>query len=205
MKISCEHVWREVSNYLDGEIEPGLRANMEDHLRGCKHCTAVVDGTRNVLRLVADERVLEVPLGFERRLQRRLENGMPQTRTKKLGWLVAVAALLVMGAFALGGAPSASLRSEHARAAVGVPSELMVVVAHSGKTFHVAGCRFLHEKTGLRTISASQAAREGYSPCVRCMREYLGAELVVPGTDELAENSARSPRSRNHAELGPTY
>jgi predicted anti-sigma-YlaC factor YlaD len=72
MVVSCEEVWREVSNYLDGEVEPGLRVAIQEHLRGCKRCTAVLDGTRNVLQLYGDERMLEVPLGFSQRLHQRL-------------------------------------------------------------------------------------------------------------------------------------
>jgi predicted anti-sigma-YlaC factor YlaD len=46
MVVRCEDVWREVSNYLDGEVDPGLHVAMEEHIRGCKRCTAVIDGTR---------------------------------------------------------------------------------------------------------------------------------------------------------------
>jgi hypothetical protein len=49
----------------------------------------------------------------------------------------------------------------------------MVVVAEDGKTFHAAGCEFIHDKARLRTITASEALREGYAPCVRCMKKYL--------------------------------
>ena len=40
MVVSCEEVWREILNYLEGEVHASLRAAMEDHLRGCKHCCA---------------------------------------------------------------------------------------------------------------------------------------------------------------------
>ena len=46
MVVNCEEVWREVSNYLDGDVDPTLRVAIEEHVRGCKHCTAVVHGTR---------------------------------------------------------------------------------------------------------------------------------------------------------------
>ena len=67
MVVNCEEVWREISNYLEGDIEPGLRLAMEEHIRGCQRCTAVLDGTRNVVQLCGDERMLEVPLGFNQR------------------------------------------------------------------------------------------------------------------------------------------
>ena len=70
--ISCEEAWREVSNYLEGDLDPGLRQRMEEHFRACKNCSAVLDGTRNVVRLVGDGKSFEVPAGFSRRLQARL-------------------------------------------------------------------------------------------------------------------------------------
>ena len=76
IEIGCEHVIREISNYIDGEITSELRARMEEHIRGCKHCTAVLDGTTNTLRLLADGRafghLFELPAGFSERLQLRL-------------------------------------------------------------------------------------------------------------------------------------
>jgi hypothetical protein len=179
MVVSCEQVWREISNYLEGVIDPSLRAAMEEHVRGCKHCAAVLDGTRNVIQLYGDERMLEVPLGFSHRLHRSLEENMAPARRTFLGWMVAAAAaVLVAGSFELARSSPFShpeLRSEHAQPGHGVPPDLMVVVAEDGKTFHVAGCRFIHDKAKLRTVAAREAMREGYVPCVRCMKKYLNA------------------------------
>ena len=177
MVVSCEEVWREVSNYLDGEVEPGLRVAIQEHVRGCKHCTAVVDGTRNVIQLYGDERMLEVPLGFSQRLHQRLDENMPATRRSFLGWMVAAAAAcLVAGTIEVARSSALhtpELRSEHARPGIGVPPDMMVVVSVDGKLFHVAGCDFIHEKNNLRTITAAEASREGYTPCTRCMKKYL--------------------------------
>jgi len=179
MVVSCEQVWREISNYLEEDMEPGLRTSMEEHIRRCKRCTAVLDGTRNVVQLYGDERMFEVPLGFSQRLQRRLEENMPRSRRSFLGWMVATAAaVLVAGSFELGRSSVFShseLRSEHAQPGTGVPPDMMVVVATDGKTFHAAGCPFIHDKAHLRTIAAQEALRQGYAPCVRCMRKYLNA------------------------------
>ena len=72
IEISCSEVWREISNYIDDIVDPDLRGRMEAHFRVCKHCTAVLDGTRNVIRLVADEAEFEVPAGFGARLYAKL-------------------------------------------------------------------------------------------------------------------------------------
>ena len=73
IEISCLEVWREISNYIDKDVAPELRARMEAHFKVCEHCVAIVDGTQNVVKLVADGKVFDVPAGFGDRLRARLE------------------------------------------------------------------------------------------------------------------------------------
>jgi anti-sigma factor (TIGR02949 family) len=73
MKIDCKHVWVHISAYIDGEVDASLRAEIDRHLEHCEICSAVMDSTRNVVVLVADERVFEIPAGFSERLHRRLD------------------------------------------------------------------------------------------------------------------------------------
>ena len=72
IEISCLEVWREISNYVDGDIDAELRARMEAHFKVCAHCKAVVDGTRNVVKLVADGVEYELPDGFSQRLYNKI-------------------------------------------------------------------------------------------------------------------------------------
>ena len=72
IEISCVEVWRELSNYVDSNVDPALRQRMEEHFKVCQHCTAVLDGTRNVVRLVGDGRSFDLPTGFSDRLKKRL-------------------------------------------------------------------------------------------------------------------------------------
>jgi putative zinc finger protein len=72
--IHCRKVWREISNYLEGDLSPEMRRDLEEHFANCRNCTALLDGTRNVLLLIADDRVLPLPIGFSARLRKRLEN-----------------------------------------------------------------------------------------------------------------------------------
>jgi hypothetical protein len=74
IEISCREVWREISNYLDGDVDAGLRSRMEAHFRVCAHCTAVLDGTRNVIKLVADGVEFELPEGFSQRLYSKIKD-----------------------------------------------------------------------------------------------------------------------------------
>lgn len=73
IEISCVEVWREISNYLDQEISAELRDRMEAHFKACAHCTAVLDGTRNVIELVGDGKAFPLPEGFSKRLYKKLQ------------------------------------------------------------------------------------------------------------------------------------
>jgi anti-sigma factor RsiW len=74
IEISCLEVWREISNYIDDELDPELRARMDAHFKVCAHCTAVLDGTKNVVKLVADGVEYELPSGFSERLYNKIKN-----------------------------------------------------------------------------------------------------------------------------------
>jgi hypothetical protein len=75
--IACRHVWREVSNFIEGDVDAELRARMEAHFKECHHCLAILDGTRNVIRLVGDGTTFELPSGFSGRLYAKLKNASP--------------------------------------------------------------------------------------------------------------------------------
>ena len=72
VKISCLEVIRELSNYLDDDVPPALRSQIEAHLPACTHCTVVYDGLRNTVTLMGDGRSLELPEGFSQRLRAKL-------------------------------------------------------------------------------------------------------------------------------------
>jgi hypothetical protein len=73
LEISCVEVWREISDYIDEDISPALRTRMEAHFKACDHCTAIVDGARNVVQIVADDRAFDVPANFGKRLFAKFE------------------------------------------------------------------------------------------------------------------------------------
>ena len=80
MKLDCKHIWRELSNYIDGDIPPEVRRDVEAHVAQCRHCAALLDSTHNIIVLIADERRMELPLGFSKRLRVRLERELTTAR-----------------------------------------------------------------------------------------------------------------------------
>lgn len=73
MRIDCKHVWEHISAYIDNEVDVKLRVEIDRHLETCEICSAVLDSTRNVVILVADERIFELPAGFGERLHERID------------------------------------------------------------------------------------------------------------------------------------
>lgn len=69
---TCDTVRRSISEYLDGELSPAEFSQLEEHLRACDVCNALVNGLRNVIVLAADPRTIPTPQGFSERLQQRI-------------------------------------------------------------------------------------------------------------------------------------
>jgi hypothetical protein len=53
-----------------------MRDVVQKHLDHCEICSAVLDSTRNILILTADDLVFELPVGFSERLHSRLDQEM---------------------------------------------------------------------------------------------------------------------------------
>ena len=78
MVLNCRHVWDYISGYLDDTLDAATRSQVEEHLAHCEICSAILDSTRNILILTADDRIFELPLGYSERLHARLEETMRQ-------------------------------------------------------------------------------------------------------------------------------
>jgi len=76
MVLNCRHVWEQISDYIDGTVPLELRDAIEEHVAHCRHCAAVLDSTRNILVLIADDRTFELPIGYSERLHARLQEAI---------------------------------------------------------------------------------------------------------------------------------
>jgi hypothetical protein len=81
MKLECKHVWEHISEYIDKSVDDKLREEIERHLEHCEICSAILDSTRNILVLTADERTFELPVGYSRRLHERMAKELESTGT----------------------------------------------------------------------------------------------------------------------------
>jgi hypothetical protein len=182
MVVKCEDVWREISNYFEGDLDPALKLAMENHFAQCTGCQSVRDGMRNVIELYGEKAMFTLPAGFHPRLRGRLSDQVEGRKISRRAWLVSVG---VTGALAASAICAAALDrfvprplSEMSQPARRLPERLVAIV-DGGKMFHAPGCPFMHGKYHM--VTAQEAAREGYAPCTRCMRDALrSAGNVMP-------------------------
>jgi len=85
MALNCRHVWEHISEYIDNTLDPQVRADVERHLETCEICSAILDSTRNIIVLIADDRVFELPLDFSKRLHARLDDVLKAEYPETLG------------------------------------------------------------------------------------------------------------------------
>src|SRR5215468_864510 len=109
MGINCQDVRRDVSDYIDDELNPAQRAALDRHFAECRDCAALLDGMRNLIAIYGYERVLAPPDGFHERLYQKLEKETKSSRRTFLAWTL-VAAAAVPFALAAFSARNALLR-----------------------------------------------------------------------------------------------
>lgn len=72
--MNCEGVTRELSNYIDGEVDAALRQELEQHLGGCSHCTVVLNQVKMTVELFCDCEPVDLPTDVRSRLYAALQN-----------------------------------------------------------------------------------------------------------------------------------
>ena len=81
MVLECKHVWDYISEFIDDSLPAETRELVQKHLENCEICSAILDSTRNILILSADDRVFELPAGYSERLHARLKREIHSTNT----------------------------------------------------------------------------------------------------------------------------
>ena len=64
----CEELLGQISDYIDGELEASVCAELEAHLTECPDCRVMVDTVRRTILLYRCEPALELPEGVRQRL-----------------------------------------------------------------------------------------------------------------------------------------
>ena len=76
--MNCKGLIRELSNYIDGELDPTVKAEIERHLEHCDDCRVVVDTTRKTVQVFCHSEPVPLPTDVRSRLHAALGKKMRQ-------------------------------------------------------------------------------------------------------------------------------
>jgi len=66
--LNCKGVIRELSNYIDGDLDPAVKQELQRHLEHCEDCTMIVDQTKKSIEILCDSQPVELPSDVRSRL-----------------------------------------------------------------------------------------------------------------------------------------
>jgi anti-sigma factor (TIGR02949 family) len=73
MTHDCDALTERLSEYIDGELDPRLCAEIEAHLSACENCRVLVDTTRKTILLYRRQSPAEIPSDVRARLYKALD------------------------------------------------------------------------------------------------------------------------------------
>ena len=78
--LTCKDFLHELSDYLDENLNPELRAKLEQHITECPNCWVIADTTRKTIRIYKGMDPYPVPPEVESRLMAALERKIAAKR-----------------------------------------------------------------------------------------------------------------------------
>jgi predicted anti-sigma-YlaC factor YlaD len=70
--VNCKGVIRELSSYLDGDLETAILTDLEVHLKRCEDCRLIVDTTRKTIEIYCKAEPVPLPEDVRIRLHETL-------------------------------------------------------------------------------------------------------------------------------------
>ena len=70
--MNCRSVIRELSSYLDGDLDVTVLAELEIHLERCEDCRIIVDTTRKTIEIYCQAEPVPLPEDVRTRLHETL-------------------------------------------------------------------------------------------------------------------------------------
>jgi anti-sigma factor RsiW len=78
--LNCKGVIREISNYIDGDLDAAMKQELERHLDHCEDCAMVVNQTKMTVEIFCDSQPVELPTDVRSRLHEALQRKLREPR-----------------------------------------------------------------------------------------------------------------------------
>jgi anti-sigma factor RsiW len=67
--VTCSEFMALLDDLLDDEVTADLRADLDEHLRGCEHCVITMNTTRQTIELYSNRELYPLPDALRERLE----------------------------------------------------------------------------------------------------------------------------------------
>jgi anti-sigma factor RsiW len=78
--LTCKDFLRELSDYLDENLDAEIRSKLETHITECPNCWVIADTTRKTIRIYKGMDPQPIPEDIEGRLMQALEKKIAARR-----------------------------------------------------------------------------------------------------------------------------
>ena len=68
--MTCTEFLAQLDDLIDNDVTVSLRADLEEHLRGCEHCEITLSTTRKTIEIYRSHEIYELPEGVRERLEK---------------------------------------------------------------------------------------------------------------------------------------
>ena len=76
--MNCKGVIRELSSYIDGDLDLTMKQELEKHLGHCEDCMMIVDQTKKTVEIFCDSEPVALPSDVHTRLHEALRRRMQE-------------------------------------------------------------------------------------------------------------------------------
>lgn len=66
--MTCTEFLAMLDDMIDDTVTTRMRADLEEHLRGCEHCEVTLSTTRKTIQIYRSHEIYEMPTGLRERL-----------------------------------------------------------------------------------------------------------------------------------------
>lgn len=66
--MNCKEVIRDISDFIDGDLDAASKQDLESHLQDCEECRLVVNQTKKTVEVFCDSEPVELPGEVRNRL-----------------------------------------------------------------------------------------------------------------------------------------
>ena len=66
--MTCTEFLAQLDDLIDDAVTVNMRAELQEHLRGCEHCEVTLNTTRKTIEIYRSHEIYDLPAGLRERL-----------------------------------------------------------------------------------------------------------------------------------------